>query len=254
MRFGVDCASHVTTPSGLKQHGVGFVCRYLSPPGNAKNVTKAEAEAIAKAGLDLVLVWEENGDEPITGHASTGRGAPAGVQDARLAAAEAAAAGVPAAAPIFFALDRDPTVLTAADWAAVEGYFQGARSALGKGRVGAYGGYALIKRLFDKKLIDYGWQTYAWSGGQWDARAHLRQYLNAQTLSGISVDFDHALTADYGQVRHPPEKPPIRYWRVVYRDRKGRFQEKHTKHPVRFQMLHPRVKRNGKLTQEPVRK
>jgi hypothetical protein len=114
MMFGVDCASPVASTSGLKEHGVGFVCRYLSPPGNSKNITKAEAARIHGAGLGLVLVWEENGDEPIVGHASTGAGASAGVQDARLAAAEAAAAGVPAAAPIYFALDRDPSALSAA--------------------------------------------------------------------------------------------------------------------------------------------
>ena len=254
MQFGVDCAASLSAPGGLKPHGVSFVCRYLSPPGNAKNITKAEAARIHAAGLDLVLVWEQNGDEPITGHAATGAGASAGILDARLAEAEARAVGVPSAAPIFFALDRDPSGLSAAEWAAVDGYFKGVRQVLGKGRVGAYGGYALIKHLFDKRLIDYGWQTYAWSGGHWDARAHLRQYLNAQTLAGVSVDFDHALTVDYGQVRKPVEKPPIKYWRIVYRNRKGQFKEKHTKTPVRFQLLHPRVKRNGKLIQEPIRK
>jgi len=32
-----------------------------------------------------------------------------------------------------------------------------------------------MQRLFDDGKIAYGWQTYAWSYGNWDGRAQLRQ-------------------------------------------------------------------------------
>ena len=53
-------------------------------------------------------------------------------------------------------------------------------------RTGAYGGYYVIKRAFDAGKITWGWQTYAWSGGQWDARAQFRQTSNGITAAGDS--------------------------------------------------------------------
>ena len=167
MHFGIDCAGTVTDTATLKAHGVEFVCRYVSPPGNAKNISHAEAARITHAGLELVLVWETNGDEPL-------QGTNQGVQDARLAEAEAKAAGMPEGSPLYFAFDRDPSGLSAAEWTAIDGYYKGVASVIGHQRTGAYGGYPFVKHLFDRKLITYGWQTYAWSGGLWDTRAQLR--------------------------------------------------------------------------------
>jgi hypothetical protein len=120
-------------------------------------------------------------------------------------------------------------------------------------RVGAYGGYALIKRLFDKKLITYGFQTYGWSGGLWDVRAQLRQYLNAQTIGGLSVDFDHAVTTDYGQWMTRDPKKPIRYYHLTYRNKKGQIQQHNTTAPVLFDIRHKNVRKHGKFVREPVR-
>src|SRR5262249_20698214 len=53
--------------------------------------------------------------------------------------------------------------------------------------------------LFDDGKITWGWQTYAWSGGQWDSRAQLRQTQNE--LGGGDLDADEAMTSDYGQWR-----------------------------------------------------
>jgi hypothetical protein len=36
----------------------------------------------------------------------------------------------------------------------------------------------------------FAWQTYAWSGGQWDSRAQLRQTRNDVTVGGAACDSD----------------------------------------------------------------
>lgn len=241
MKFGVDSAAAVTSTAALKEHGVQFSARYISPPGNSKNITRGEAEVIQKGGLDVVLVWETNGDEPLLG-------ANQGVQDARLAKAEAEAVGAPAGSPIFFAFDRDPSQLSAAQWTQIAAYYKAVASVIGKPATGAYGGYAFIKGLFDKKLITYGWQTYGWSGGVWDLRAQLRQYLNGQQIGGMSVDFNHALTNDYGQWGgHTPVRQ-IKWWSIKYKDAAGKFQTRTTKHPSRWAVLYKKPFRHGDVT------
>ncbi|MFI2206441.1 hypothetical protein ACH47Z_37915 [Streptomyces sp. NPDC020192] len=45
----------------------------------------------------------------------------------------------------------------------------------------------------------WGWQTYAWSGGNWDSRAQLRQVQNDITVAGHDADLDQAMAADFGQ-------------------------------------------------------
>jgi len=62
-----------------------------------------------------------------------------------------------------------------------------------------YAGYYPIKRAFDAGKIKWGWQTYAWSGGQWDARAQLQQYKNGVNVGGADCDYDRAMVSDYGQ-------------------------------------------------------
>ena len=59
----------------------------------------------------------------------------------------------------------------------------------------------MISHLFDAGLIGYGWQTYAWSDGQWDHRAQLRQYSNGHTIAGVGVDYDQSTAVDFGQWR-----------------------------------------------------
>ena len=53
--------------------------------------------------------------------------------------------------------------------------------------------------MFDAGVVSFGWQTYAWSGGQWDNRAQIQQYRNDKLVGGVSVDFDRATSADFGQ-------------------------------------------------------
>ena len=48
-------------------------------------------------------------------------------------------------------------------------------------------------------MIKWGWQTYAWSGGNWDKRAQLQQYSNDRTVGGVSVDYDRSTVDFFGQ-------------------------------------------------------
>jgi hypothetical protein len=196
---GVDYSFARPSPSGLKKDGFTFACRYLSPPPNSKNLSKAEADALWAAGVDVVANFEEAATNALGGHAQ-------GVTDAKVADGEANADGIPKWRPIYFSVDFDATT---ADFAAIDAYFDGVASVIGEGRTGAYGGYAVIKHLFDVGKIRWGWQTYAWSGGAWDSRAQLRQVLNDITAAGDTAccDKDEAMAKDYGQWHASPIDP-----------------------------------------------
>lgn len=199
--FGVDYAWGRPGPTALKAAGAHFVCRYLSHDTSGKNLDRAEAKQLSDAGLWIVVVWESTASRALAGRA-------AGAQDARDAAAQAKACGMPAGRPIYFAVDFDAT---AAQQAEIDRYLDGVASELGHARVGLYGGYGPISRAFNAGTIAWGWQTYAWSGGRWDARAQLRQYSNDHTINRVGLDYDRSTTPDYGQwkVNVEPDLKPI---------------------------------------------
>ena len=198
-RKGVDYSFARPSPSGLKSQGYSFVARYLSYDNSGthgKILFKAEADALKAAGLDIVSNWEYAADDALGGYN-------AGVADAKVANAQAAAAGAPADRPIYFSVDFDATP---AQQTPINSYLDGVASVIGRNRTGAYGGYYVIKRAFDAGKIKWGWQTYAWSGGQWDARAQFRQTQNGITAAGDSgcCDLDNAAADDFGQWGHAP--------------------------------------------------
>ncbi len=80
----------------------------------------------------------------------------------------------------------------------IKDYFTGVKSTLsGDFKVGVYGSYTVIEAL--KDLVDYCWQTYAWSSGKISNQAHLRQYHNNVTVEGIKIDKNEAYKSDIGQ-------------------------------------------------------
>jgi Domain of unknown function (DUF1906)/Putative peptidoglycan binding domain len=184
------------SPAALRTKGVGFICRYLSNDP-AKNLTKAEAGAALAAGIDVVLDWEYGANAMRNGYAQ-------GVADATVAQQQAAALGFPAA-PIYFSCDFDATP---ADQTAINAYLDGVASVIGLDRTGIYGGYWPVSRAFDAGKVTYGWQAYAWSGGNWDSRAQIRQTENGVTVAGVNADWDESMTADFGQVSVSPDPYP----------------------------------------------
>lgn len=177
----------------LRTAGATFVCRYLGGD-EAKDLQKDEAEGLSAAGLDIALVWEAGARNAAGGEAQ-------GRDDAALARAQAASLGVPHA-PVYFAVDFD---------AAGEGllepvmaYLFGASVRMGgHEQTGVYGGYDVVLEAMQRRLVRYGWQTIAWSGGRWAPQAQLRQTRNGVTVAGIECDLDEARAADFGQWRLP---------------------------------------------------
>jgi hypothetical protein len=201
---GVDYSWARPSPSGLKSAGYTFACRYLSDDTTGKNLSKSEATALWNAGVDVVANWENSATAALDGYNQ-------GVSDAKAAESQATADGIPAGRPIYFSVDFDATP---GDQTAINSYFDGVVSVIGLARAGAYGGYYVIERLFNANKITWGWQTYAWSGGQWDSRAQVRQVQNGITAAGDSdcCDEDQAVAADFGQWHAAkPNTPPRGY-------------------------------------------
>ena len=216
---GLDYASPVTdktTLSRFKDNGVQFVCRYISTPGNPKNITAQEVTALSQNGLKLVVVFETTANRALGGFA-------AGQHDAKSAQLQLHNLWLNDAV-VYFAVDFDVPV---GNLDTVTQYFAGVTSVLGKDRVGVYGGLRIVKHLLDNGLCKYAWQTYAWSGGKWDPRAHIQQYLNGQRVAGVSCDYDRAMATNYGQwpLYVAPPKPadvPVHYappWPVFVGDK-----------------------------------
>jgi len=190
---GVDYAWARPSPTGLRSDGYTFAARYLSHDPS-KNISASESASLWAAGVDTVVVWESSGTAVLGGYSQ-------GVADAQNAQAQAAAAGMPSGRPIYFAIDFDAQ---ASQEGVIDAYFDGVASVIGVGRAGAYAGFYEIGRLFDNGKIKWGWQTYAWSYGNWDSRAQLRQVKNDITAAGDSqcCDLDQAVAPDYGQWHH----------------------------------------------------
>lgn len=198
-RVGVDFAFGAKpTPAELTAAGVTFVCRYLSTDVS-KDLSADEYAGYRTAGIDVVVVWETTANRMLDGAA-------AGTADANAAVALLKEIGVPGTPPIYFACDFDATP---GDQAQIHAYLNGAAAVIGVSRVGIYGGFWPVSRAFAAGDVTYGWQTYAWSGGNWEPRAQLRQVQNGVTVAGIDADIDHAIAANFGQVTFKPTPPVI---------------------------------------------
>ncbi len=200
MSFGLDYFSgpSVADLKAIKVDGnpIVFVCRYtgyfsgydITHPerSQGKVLTPGEAASLSKGGIALVSNWEWSANRALQGH-------DAGVWDAGTAAKIHHACGGPSDRPIYFSVDVDVAEQAVLD------YFKGVASAIGLHRTGAYGSYRVLRDLFNAGAITYGWQTYAWSGGLWEPRAHIQQYENNMSLAGHSVDYNHSIKDDFGQ-------------------------------------------------------
>lgn len=218
-----DFAWERPRPDDLKALGTTEVFRYLSYDNTGKNLTLAEAQAYAAAGIRCSLYWEYAPKAALMGHDQ-------GVHDAEAAMDQVGLVLAPHECPILFAVDFDiPDYAPGlpndddpghnrAKLGPVAGYFDGVASSLQQHSVGAYGGYWAIRRLFRAGLIEYGQQTYAWSGDGrggtlWDSRAQSRQVANGvNDVAGMQLDRCEiwAPTGAWfpgGQIPPPPPKP-----------------------------------------------
>jgi hypothetical protein len=185
---GVDYSWGRPDLGELFRLGKRFAIRYLSFDRTGKNLTRAEADRLVAAGLAIVSNWENAAGDQLGGY---NRGVAHATEAARLHRA----CGGPPDRPIYFSTDFDAST---SQLATCYRYLQGCADVIGWGRVGVYGGFRTINYMRDRG-VRWLWQTYAWSGGQWAAGAHLRQYRNGVRLAGADVDLDRAMKTDYGQ-------------------------------------------------------
>lgn len=180
------------SPQWLIDNGYSFVSRYLaydSPSTHGKILFKPEYDALRAAGVAVVLNWEQGAKDALGGWST-------GVAHATEALRQARALGIGGNPAIYFSVDWD---VTPAQQATVNSYLQGCAAVVGGAQnVGVYGGYYTVKRALDAGVAAYGWQTFAWSGGQWDTRTAARQ-----TTILTNYDVNTTDSADFGQVGGP---------------------------------------------------
>lgn len=204
--LGLDYAWSRPRPVQAWAAGYRFVSRYLSWLPNGKVINKAELDALRKQGFTVMLNWEYSAGD-MKGGANYGK-----IQ-ATEAVKQAKALGAPAGTALYFSCDWDATAAQLSG--VVRAYMAAARavtSAAGY-RIGIYGGYDTVKYALDNKLVDAAWQTYAWSGGKWDARAAVRQVKNGINVDGADCDRNelHGNAYMVGDVApKPPAKPPVK--------------------------------------------
>lgn len=191
-REGVDWAYGNISPEALKRAGKDFVVRYVSSD-SSKSLSASEARRYSRAGIDLVVVFEDEAGAARKGYSE-------GHRDARRAYDMARRVGMPDDRPVYFAVDFD----AAGEGVDVRPYFRGAADSIGKQRVGIYAGLHTLRQVANADIVGFYWQTYAWSHHQWDKRAHLRQWLvylpeNQIKIAGVPVDYDKSRKADFGQ-------------------------------------------------------
>lgn len=197
MQQGIDCATPLTPELAAKfrADGCEFVCRYLVPNG-WKALTRAEAEAISRAGMKVVSVFETSADRALGGYE-------AGLQDGTTALEVASKVGQPLGSCIYFAVDFEATL--AQMWTVID-YFRGCREATTGYSIGAYGSYDVMIALGNAGACDKYWQTYAWSGNRRADFINLFQWKNDVPANGIQVDHNTAFGDEGGWRIAPPTK------------------------------------------------
>ncbi|MBO0869595.1 MAG: DUF1906 domain-containing protein [Micromonosporaceae bacterium] len=179
---GLDYAWSRPDISAIKAGGYQFVSRYLSWLPNGKVIDASEYRSLRAAGIQVALNWEHTADEALQGAATGTRSATEAVRQAR-------ALGYPAGCTIYFSVDFDQT---AGQADVCHAYLRAAQSIVHAAgyRIGVYGGIHAVRRALDARVVDDAWQTFAWSAGQWEPRATLRQIQNGISVDGADCDRD----------------------------------------------------------------
>lgn len=197
--FGVDYSFARPDIATLAERNVKLAGRYLwntryQDGRTNKGIGLAEYNALLAKGIAPFYFYEEDKSDPIQGFAE-------GVRQAKAAEGHRIRENLPAL-PIYFPVDYDAP--DSAIPAIIEG-LRGAATVVGIDRVGVYAKYSVVQAAFNSGVIKFACQTYAWSQGQWDPRAQLRQWSNGQY--GDMVDFQYAMAAEFGQM--PVEPKPV---------------------------------------------
>jgi len=215
---GIDTTANLafTPQSGISHaamlaaNGVTHASRYLRAGG----ITKAEADAIRAAGINLILNFEGAGDHISAFSAATG------TRDGAASRARAEAMGAPPGTAIYFSCEPDQRFgafsLTADYTARILPYYRAAKAALDPYRMGAYSFGTWLNRLLADGAIEFCWLPNAtgWAGyheflasNKWHYLQRLPSNVN---FNGLLVDWDdvNPAFADIGAWA-PSGQPPV---------------------------------------------
>jgi hypothetical protein len=186
---GADYAGGRIPGAVLRQAGISFVCRYITPGGSSlpsKQITPDEYADLMANGIAVVFNYETTANFMLSD---------SGANDAQQALSYIRT--LPGA-PI------NPMVIFSADWdespdqqGAVNNFLSQASNVLGGPQnCGIYGAYYVCKRALDAGVCNIMWQTEAWSGFQdaphVDSRVHImqRNFLGNPVIGGVQVDLN----------------------------------------------------------------
>jgi len=187
---GVDYSFARPGGARLAAEGKAFAVRYLYP-GSGKGLQNPEIVDLRGHGIDIAVVYQEGTNEWEGGFAT-------GVRQALAAQALLERLELDHRLPIYFTCDSEAS--GAWNTELVNAFVDGAASVLGRERTGIYGSFAVVEACAAAGVCNWFWQTYAWSYRKLSGHANLYQYSNGEW--GGSVDFNRALTPEYGQ--HSP--------------------------------------------------
>lgn len=193
----IDYAWEHPNPQAIKDAGYVGVIRYLSNDPS-KNLSRAEATALHKAGLSIRLVWESTATRPLSGWL-------AGRADRKKAEALAKALGYPTATPIHYACDANLKP------GKVEPYYKGTMK--GAYPNGDYGPRAVIEDLHVKGITSYHWQAGPrdWGGDVVSKVAHLYQRTKAtRVIKGAKSGWDENVVLHPFPAWTPTVKAPAK--------------------------------------------
>jgi hypothetical protein len=182
----------------LLQAGKAFVVRYhashtLQPQ---KRLTPREAAQLARAGLDIVTVYQDRANQPEDFSLARGE------QDGRAAFTFASQVGQPPGSAVYFAVDADMSTAQVND--AVLPYFQGVRAGLAAMasltggstgfRVGVYGSGRVCQRVKENHaLAELSWlaQSTGWADSKTYATWDMQQGFASGPLCGLGTHWEH---------------------------------------------------------------
>src|SRR5678815_940949 len=204
MQYALDSTNFIppsdvinSSPPGITQKYTGLL-RYAGTPNLPwKNIDPTEQAIYNKARLPVSHVFEIGGGTALLGKSEGQRNANAMLADLDHCNANARAAH-------FVAQDEPYTI----NWKTpVANYFAGIHAECDPAKlvVSGYGGYYVIKFLFDEGLIKIGWQTKAWSydpvtnKSLRDIRAAIYQQVGYVYPGGFKADWDILYSFNWGQ-------------------------------------------------------
>ncbi|WP_040948484.1 DUF1906 domain-containing protein [Gorillibacterium massiliense] len=181
---GIDCGSPLNTVKAaqFKKDGVSFIGRYVTPE-SWKTLSKAEADILQAAGLQILSVFERSANRTKGGHN-------AGAEDGREAYTQARNIGQPVGSAIYFAVDYDAPE---SDFELLETYLRAAVAQIPGYKLGVYGSYSVIEAMSKRFPGIYGWQTIAWSRGKRSESAHVFQREINVTQNGHLIDWNEQM-------------------------------------------------------------